>query len=140
MSRIHIIIPLQQTCIHGWNLPHQRYRNTFTYQTIQRHIGISQFGMNLEIDCYIIIENHTPVNTVMASSFLLASLGYDSLHLCHIPLTLNFGINSTCITKNICYHERNFADVLLKKASLFTYPKSNVNVSTICTQKNCIKD
>lgn len=52
--------------------------------------------VNLNIDCYAKTANHTPVNTVMASLFLLASLGYDSRHLCHIPLTLNFGINSTC--------------------------------------------
>jgi hypothetical protein len=51
---------------------------------------------DLKIDCYAMTANHTPVNTVMASLFLLPSLGYDSHHLCHIPLTLNFGINSTC--------------------------------------------
>lgn len=33
----------------------------------------------------------TPVNTVIASSALDPSVGYDSRHLCQIPLTLNFG-------------------------------------------------
>lgn len=37
----------------------------------------------------------TPVNTVIASSALEPSVGYDSRHLCQTPLTLNFGKNST---------------------------------------------
>ena len=37
----------------------------------------------------------TPVNTVIASSTLDPSVGYDSRHLFQIPLTLNFGKNST---------------------------------------------
>lgn len=37
----------------------------------------------------------TPVKTVIASSDLEFVDGYDSRHLFQIPLTLNFGINST---------------------------------------------
>jgi hypothetical protein len=37
----------------------------------------------------------TPVNTVIAPFALVPSTGYDSRHLCQIPLTLNFGMNST---------------------------------------------
>lgn len=44
----------------------------------------------------------TPVNTVIASLALVPSTGYDSRNLCQIPLTLNFGINST-FNKKIRY-------------------------------------
>lgn len=48
----------------------------------------------------------TPVNTVIASSDLVPSIGYDSRHLCQIPLTLNFGMNSTFKNaKQIRYYE-----------------------------------
>lgn len=37
----------------------------------------------------------TPVNTVMPSLPFVPLIGYDSRHRCQIPLTLNFGKNST---------------------------------------------
>lgn len=37
----------------------------------------------------------TPVKTVIASPDLIPFNGYDSRHLCQIPLTLNFDMNST---------------------------------------------
>jgi len=43
----------------------------------------------------VIIIILTPVNTVIAPSALDPSVGYDSRHLFQIPLTLNFGKNST---------------------------------------------
>lgn len=49
----------------------------------------------------------TPVNTVIAPSTLLPSFGYDSRHLCQIPLTLNFGINSTFKSQIDCYRQRH---------------------------------
>jgi hypothetical protein len=55
--------------------------------------------MNHIIDFFnadnLIVIILTPVNTVIASSDLDPSVGYDSRHLFQIPLTLNFGKNST---------------------------------------------
>lgn len=49
----------------------------------------------------------TPVNNVIASSVLWPSLGYESRHLCQIPRTLNFGMKSTCMGKQVELEHNN---------------------------------